>query len=70
MKYCPKCGTTDDDNTFFCKQCGAQLPMMGIASVSQQNVPRGPSLKTPPMSIQSASEILPSSSGELSAAYL
>ena len=48
MKYCPKCGTPNDDNALFCKQCGAQLPMMGIPSAPQQNIPQGPSQQAPP----------------------
>jgi len=39
MKYCTKCGSPNVDNALFCTHCGAQLPMIGIPSAPQQNVP-------------------------------
>jgi len=47
MKFCTRCGTPNDDNALFCKECGAQLPMTGIPSAPQQNVSQSPPQQTP-----------------------
>jgi len=47
MKYCTKCGTPNDDNALFCKQCGAQFVMMGNPSAPQQNIFQSPPQQTP-----------------------
>jgi len=47
MKYCTKCGTPNDDNALFCKQCGAQFVMTGIPTAPQQNVSQSPPQQMP-----------------------
>lgn len=32
MMYCPKCGTTNDDQAAFCRQCGTNLKPVGGAA--------------------------------------
>ncbi|MGC8497120.1 MAG: zinc ribbon domain-containing protein [Thermoplasmata archaeon] len=42
MKYCTKCGTANDDNAMYCKQCGSPLP------AASQNIPPQQQFVPPP----------------------
>jgi len=39
VKYCPKCGTPNEDNAQFCSKCGYQFPQVQQQMAQQQGQP-------------------------------